>query len=107
MLTKKNVDDIRESPAFPIIQKLQMKKIKISYHDPYVQELHKGRHYNLKLKSIKLSEKNIKKFSAVIIVTDHDNIKYSLIEKNSKIIFDSRGRLSSKNNYLRSKIYTV
>ena len=104
---KKNVDDIRESPAFPIIQKLQMKKIKISYHDPYVQELHKGRHYNLKLKSIKLSEKNMKKFSAVIIVTDHDNIKYSLIEKNSKIIFDSRGRLSSKNNYLRSKIYTV
>ena len=104
---KKNVDDIRESPAFPIIKKLQMKKIKISYHDPYVPELHKSRHYNFKLKSIKLSEKNIKKFSAVIIVTDHDNIKYSLIEKNSKIIFDSRGRFLPKNNYSKSKIYTV
>ena len=104
---KKNVDDIRESPAFPIIQKLQMKKIKISYHDPYVPELYKSRHYNFKLKSIKLSEKNMKKFSAVIIVTDHDNIKYSLIEKNSKIIFDSRGRFLSKNNYSKSKIYTV
>ena len=104
---KKNVDDIRESPAFPIMKKLQMKKIKISYHDPYVPKLYKSRHYNFKLKSIKLSEKNIKKFSAVIIVTDHSNIKYSLIEKNSKIIFDSRGRLSSKKKYLRSKIYSV
>jgi UDP-N-acetyl-D-glucosamine dehydrogenase len=104
---KKNVDDIRESPAFPIIQKLQMKKIKISYHDPYVPELYKSRHYNFKLKSIKLSKKNMKKFSAVIIVTDHDNIKYSLIEKNSKIIFDCRGRLLPKNNYSKSKIYTV
>ena len=84
-----------------------MKKIKISYHDPYVPELYKSRYYNFKLKSIKLSKKNMKKFSAVIIVTDHDNIKYSLIEKNSKIIFDSRGRLSSKKNYLRSKIFSV
>ena len=104
---KKNVDDTRESPAFPIIQKLQMKKIKISYHDPYVQEIPKIRHYNLKLKSIKLSKKNIKKFSAVIIVTDHDNIKYSLIEKNSKIIFDSRGSFYRKKNYSNPKIYTV
>ena len=84
-----------------------MKKVKISYHDPYVQELHKGRNYNLKLRSIKLSKNNIKKFSAVIIVTDHDNIKYSLIEKNSKIIFDSRGRFLPKKNHLKSKIYTV
>ena len=84
-----------------------VKKVKISYHDPYVPELYKSRHYNFKLKSIKLSEKNMKKFSAVIIVTDHDNIKYSLIEKNSKIIFDSRGRLIPKNNYSKSKIYTV
>ena len=49
----------------------------------------------------------MKKFSAVIIVTDHDNIKYSLIEKNSKIIFDSRGSFYRKKNYSNPKIYTV
>ena len=104
---KRNVDDTRESPAFSIMKKLQAKKIKISYHDPYVPQLYKTRNYDFKLKSIKLTKKNVKKYSAVIIVTDHDNIKYSLIEKNSKIIFDCRGKLSAKNKYLSSKIYSV
>ena len=51
------------------------------------------RNYDFKMSSVKLNAKNLKQYNATIIMTDHDYINYGLIEKNSKIIFDTRGRL--------------
>ena len=97
---KSNIDDIRESPALEIIHLLKKMKVKVNYHDPYVSKIDKIRNKNIKLKSIKISNNVLKKFDVVIIVTDHDQINYPLIQRSSKIIFDCRGRfnmLSMKN----------
>ncbi len=88
---KKNVDDDRESPAFAIMKILDKKKIKFDYNDPYFKILRQGRQSKLKKKSIILNKKNLKKFDATLIVTDHDKYNYKFLAKNSKKIFDSRG----------------
>ena len=89
---KKNVDDIRESPALKIIELLEKKKVKISYSDPFVKKLQKSRNYNFKYKSITLTKNKLMGFDAVILVTDHDLFNYKLISKSSRIIIDTRGR---------------
>ena len=89
---KKNVDDIRETPAFRIIELLQEKKAKVDYHDPYVQQLHQTRDYNFQMSSIDLSAETLAGYDLVILTTDHDVFDYDLILQNAKRIVDTRGR---------------
>jgi UDP-N-acetyl-D-glucosamine dehydrogenase len=95
---KKNVDDIRETPAFRIIELLQEKKAKVDYHDPYVQQLHQTRKYNFQMLSVDLSEETLAEYDLVIIATDHDVFDYDLILQNAKCIIDTRGRYRHKNS---------
>ena len=90
---KKNISDDRESPAFMLIKVLKKFKITFDYFDPYFHKISKGRNFSDDKRSIRLNSKNIKKYLATLIVTDHDNIDYDLICKNSKYVFDTRGRL--------------
>ncbi len=88
---KKNVDDDRESPSFEIMKILKKKKISFEFNDPYFDKIRKGRKNKIIKKSIKLNKDNLKKFSAVLLVTDHDIYDYKYIAQNSKVIFDTRG----------------
>jgi UDP-N-acetyl-D-glucosamine dehydrogenase len=94
---KKNINDSRESPAVYIIKRLlKNKNLKIDYFDPYIPEIKIG---NKIIKSIiNISAKILKGYSAVIIFTDHDNINYKKILKNSNIIFDTRGVYAGVNS---------
>jgi UDP-N-acetyl-D-glucosamine dehydrogenase len=87
---KKNIDDIRESPALEIIKFFKQKVKKMYYHDPYINRIPINRNFNINLRSSKLTTNLLKKISAVIIVTDHDKVNYSKIQRNSKLVFDSR-----------------
>lgn len=98
---KKNIDDCRESPSFQIISDLIKKKAKVSYYDPYIKKLPVTRKFNIKLNSIELTRQNLTNNDAVLIHTDHDNIKYNLIKKYSKKIFDSRGIFKVQKNIIR------
>ncbi len=90
---KKNVDDIRESPAVKIIKLLRQKGANIDYNDSYVKKLNIDiNKKNIYFKSKKLTKKTVKSYDLICIVTDHDNIDYDLIKSNSKIIVDCRGR---------------
>jgi UDP-N-acetyl-D-glucosamine dehydrogenase len=88
---KKNVDDDRESPSFEIMKILKKMKIKFEYNDPYFNHIKKSRQNNIIKNSVVLSKQNLKKFSGVLLVTDHDKYNYKFIAQNSKIIFDTRG----------------
>ncbi len=88
---KKNVDDDRESPAFEIMRLLKEKNIKFQYNDPYFPVLRKGRNFKFSKKSILLNKRNLKKFDATLVVTDHDFYDYKFIYENSKQVFDARG----------------
>lgn len=90
---KKNINDLRESPSIKLMKLFQKKKALIKYHDPYVQNL-KLDIFAKKIKSIKLHAKNIINQDLVVITTDHDDIDYSLIYENSKLILDTRGKYS-------------
>lgn len=84
---KKDVLDLRKSPALDIIELLSMKNIKISYYDPLVPYLKFGQ---FNFKSIKLSSKELKKYDCVVITADHSLVDYGYILKNATRIFDTR-----------------
>ena len=103
---KSNIDDIRESPALEIIDLLKKMRVNVKYHDPYIPKIDRIKKKKITLKSIQLNNVTLKKFDAVIIVTDHDNINYSLIQRSSKIIFDCRGRFNTHSTQKKNIILT-
>jgi UDP-N-acetyl-D-glucosamine dehydrogenase len=84
---KKNIKDLRKSPALDIIEILQRNNVWVSYHDPLIPYL-KFNHTNLK--SVDLNKKNLNKFDCVVIATEHSSIDYKFLLKNSQMIFDVR-----------------
>ena len=94
---KKDLDDTREAPAIDFIKILRKKKISVSYHDPNVKFL-KSRKLKNMLNSKNLNSNELKKYDCVIIVTNHSNINYDLIKKNSKLIIDTRNILPKNNS---------
>jgi len=101
---KKDVDDIRESPSFEIIELLKEKGAKVDYNDPHVRKTHKMRKYDLKMSSIPLTEKNLKKYDCILISTDHSSYDYGFIAEHSRLIIDTRNAMKGINNSLRRKI---
>ena len=89
---KKNVTDVRESPALEIIDLLREKGAKISYHDPYVQTLKLNGGSNLS--SVPLGTKILSESDCVVILTDH-TIDYSKVVKKARLIFDTRNALAT------------
>lgn len=87
---KKNVDDIRESPALEIMNKLFQKGSIVSYHDPYVPEIPKTRKYDFGLRSVPLKDDIIRQSDAVLILTDHDGIDYKHVASLSRLFVDTR-----------------
>ena len=99
---KKNIEDMRESPAIEIINLLSKQFCQINVYDPLVKELPNSIK-NLTHKKIKvLSEKDITSYDAILIITDHDQIDYDLIRENSKLIIDTRGRYEVALNIFRA-----
>lgn len=84
---KKDVKDLRKSPALDIIECFQKKNIGVSYYDPLIPYL-KLNHLNLK--SVNLKKAELNKFDCVVIATDHSSLDYGFILENSNLIFDTR-----------------
>lgn len=120
---KKNVSDIRESPALDIIRILREKKAVVEYHDPFVARLpfdafkhtkklrsdlyfdverrtvskvapKEHRRISDPLTSVELSEETLKTSDCVIIVTDHAKIDFERIAAHAPLIVDTRNALS-------------
>ena len=85
---KKNVDDVRESPALDVMKLLENDGAELSFYDPYVSFVKLNGNGINGHKS--LTEENLKNSDAVIIMTDHDQIDFRFIEENSDLIIDSR-----------------
>ena len=88
---KKNVQDTRESPGIELMRLLKKRGAKISYSDPHVPIFPKMREYSFNLSSIHLTSQSIKSYDLLLIATDHTKFDYSLIQKNAKLIIDTRG----------------
>ena len=91
---KKNVDDMRESPAVFIMEQLRGQGALIQYSDPHVPVFPKMREYHFELSSVHLTAENIKCYDCIILTTDHDKIDYDLILEHSQLIIDTRGKFN-------------
>lgn len=99
---KKNVDDLRESPALQILDILKKMGGDVSYSDPYFESIPRTRKYNLSLKSVELTPKNLKSSDLVLIATDHDRFDFKEIERHSKLIVDTRGRFKTSKKIVKA-----
>jgi len=93
---KKNIDDMRESPAVEIMSQLENLGAKVEYSDPYVSVMPKMRRYSFDLKSVQLSAVILTEYDCVILTTDHDLFDYEMILKEARLIVDTRGRYREK-----------
>jgi len=85
---KKDIEDVRESPALRVVELLMDKKALVHYHDPYIPAIKEG---NYRLRSIKLTKKIFGNYDCVVIITDHSCYDLKSIGKEAKLIFDTRG----------------
>ncbi|PIU41059.1 MAG: UDP-N-acetyl-D-glucosamine dehydrogenase [Candidatus Omnitrophica bacterium CG07_land_8_20_14_0_80_42_15] len=99
---KRDVKDLRESPALEIIELLKWRQANVSYSDPHIPYL---RIKNIDLTSSKLSKAILAKQDCIILVTDHSGFDYHFIAKHAKRIFDTRNVFDSYN--VRSKNITA
>jgi UDP-N-acetyl-D-glucosamine dehydrogenase len=88
---KKDIKDLRESPALDIIGLLKKKKADVAFHDPYVPYLDIK---NIRITGIKLNKQNLKKFDLVILATGHNRFDYNMVAANSKKVLDTRNAFS-------------
>lgn len=97
---KRDIKDVRESPALDVIRLLEKAGAIVKYNDPYVPQIrwHEGT-----LKSTKLTAALLKQSDLVVIVTDHTDYDYQWIVDNAKFVFDTRNA-TAKVTRRRSKI---
>ncbi|HEV2749430.1 MAG TPA: nucleotide sugar dehydrogenase [Gemmatimonadales bacterium] len=87
---KKDVGDIRESPALDVIRLLQRRGAVVSYHDPHVRKL---KEEDIDLTSLPLSSETIAAADCLVVVTDHTDVDYALVERCGRVIVDTRNAL--------------
>src|SRR5262245_30666662 len=89
---KKNVQDVRESPALKLIELLEQSGAQADFYDTHVEVIPLTRdHPRLAGRlSIKWTEMAIQNYDAVLIVTDHDDVDYAALTKQARLIIDTR-----------------
>ncbi|MEO8449272.1 MAG: nucleotide sugar dehydrogenase [Gemmatimonadota bacterium] len=90
---KRDIEDLRESPALDIIKLLEGQGAKVEYHDPFVPEFSEDGHHH---KSVPLTAASLKGADCVVLVTDHTGLDYDLIRANSPVVVDTRNALRTK-----------
>ena len=85
---KRDVDDLRESPALTILSLLQRAGAEAAYNDPFFAHVGSGRKYDLRMASTPLDR--LGEFDCCIVVTDHTSYDYARIVAESKLVIDSR-----------------
>lgn len=90
---KNDIDDYRESPALKLIDLLKKEEAQVEYYDPYIPAyLYKGKTY----RGIEeINPQVLQQYDLVVIATAHKSYNLEMIQKNSKMIFDTRNAMKS------------
>ncbi|CAG2141864.1 UDP-N-acetyl-D-glucosamine 6-dehydrogenase [Cupriavidus numazuensis] len=89
---KKNVDDMRESPAVDIMELIRARGGNVEYSDPHVPVFPRMREHHFDLSSVALDGDTVAEYDAVVLATDHDAFDYLLIRQRAQLLVDSRGK---------------
>jgi UDP-N-acetyl-D-glucosamine dehydrogenase len=88
---KKNVDDMRESPAVVLMELLLAKGAQLAYTDPHVPVFPRMREHRFELTSTPLTPQALEDFDCVVLATNHDAFDYEMIRRHAALIVDTRG----------------
>ena len=88
---KKDVGDMRESPAVELMELFAAKGALVEYSDPHVPVFPRMRKHHFDLRSITLDANNIGAYDLVLLATDHTRFDYPLIGRHAQLIVDTRG----------------
>ncbi|MBY0471668.1 nucleotide sugar dehydrogenase [bacterium] len=92
---KKNIDDMRESPALRLFELLTERGASVSYSDPFVPSVQIA---GKTQESVKMDSSTLKNQDCVLLVTDHDSFDYKMILEDSSLIVDTRGRFRNQSS---------
>jgi UDP-N-acetyl-D-glucosamine dehydrogenase len=84
---KKDIDDVRESPALDIIRLLEQMGATVQYHDPFIAELHED---GIALHSTPFTPELVQAADCVVVVTDHSRIDYAMVAREARAVVDTR-----------------
>ena len=87
---KAEIDDVRESPSFELIELCQNRGAHVDYHDPLVPTTRAGRKYDLQMSSVAVDAASIASYDCVLISTAHSSIDYAAIAQHAKLVVDTR-----------------
>lgn len=99
---KKDIDDYRESPAMPIINKFIQSGAFVDYYDPFVKQF--DDHSGLSMTSIEYIAEHLHVYDAVVICTHHSNINWEILVQNARLVIDTRNATDGVAPELRSKV---
>jgi UDP-N-acetyl-D-glucosamine dehydrogenase len=88
---KKDVDDMRESPAVELMELLSAKGARVEYSDPHVPVFPKLRKHRFELESVALTPQSVARFDLVLLATNHRAFDYELVKRHAQLIVDTRG----------------
>jgi UDP-N-acetyl-D-glucosamine dehydrogenase len=94
---KPDVDDVRESPSFELIEKLEALGAHVDYNDPHVPQTHKMRHHDLHMKSVELTPATLKSYDCVLVATHHKAYDWQSIADHARLIVDTRNAMAGVN----------
>lgn len=92
---KPDVDDVRETPAAEIIERLLDAGARVSYHDPHVPRFPAMRKYRIELCSVPLDPAAVSRADCVIIVTNHSGLDLAMVGRQARLIVDTRDAMSA------------
>jgi UDP-N-acetyl-D-glucosamine dehydrogenase len=93
---KKDIDDLRESPALEVIHHLQELGAQVAFHDPYCTVIRDDGHTpitGLPMHSTPLTDEALETADAVVVVTDHTNVDYARVGARARLVVDARGAM--------------
>jgi UDP-N-acetyl-D-glucosamine dehydrogenase len=100
---KKNVEDLRESPAVRLIAMLKERGARVDYSDPLVPVFPRVRNYEFDMQSVTLTPAALAGYDVVLLATDHDVFDYEMIARHAQLVVDTRGRyLEPRDNVVRA-----
>ena len=100
---KKNIDDMRESPAVALMELLEEKGAIVQYTDPHVPTFPKMRAHHFDLSSVDPTPQVIESFDLLLLATDHFKFDYAMFQQHAKLIIDTRGvYLNSFDNVVKA-----
>jgi UDP-N-acetyl-D-glucosamine dehydrogenase len=98
---KRDIDDVRESPALDVIRLLEEDGATVMFHDPFISSIREDEHVR---KGIALTPEIVAATDAVVVVTDHSAVDYQMVMDHAVVIVDSR---NVTHNLVRTKARVV